>query len=82
MEARVRRVMEHRWVREGVARELIAQSDTQRRRFCESYFSADWASPLEYHVTVNGGRLGPAAVELVASAACLHWARGAREGQR
>jgi cytidylate kinase len=74
-EVRVRRVMEHRWLREGPARELIAQSDSQRRRFYESHFGADWADPLEYQVTVNSGRLGPAAVELVACAAGRHWAR-------
>jgi cytidylate kinase len=74
-EVRVRRVMEHRWLRAGPARQLIAQSDAQRRRFYESYFGADWSSPLEYHVTVNSGRLGPAAVDLVAGAAGRYWGR-------
>jgi len=74
MPVRVRRVMEHRWVREAQARQLIAASDTQRRRFCQSYFGADWADPLEYHVTVNSGRLGPLAVDLVADAAERSWA--------
>jgi cytidylate kinase len=76
MEVRVRRVMEHRWLREDQARQLIAQSDAQRRGFYQSYFGADWASPLEYHLTVNSGRLGPAAVDAVALAAERHWARG------
>ncbi|HTU92773.1 MAG TPA: cytidylate kinase-like family protein, partial [Gemmataceae bacterium] len=75
METRVRRVMEHRWLREEGARQLIAQSDSQRRRFHESYFNCDWADPLEYHLTVNSGRLGPAAVDLVAAAAIRHWER-------
>jgi cytidylate kinase len=75
-EVRVRRVMEYRWVREREARQLIARSDEQRRLFYEGYFGADWASPLEYHVTVNSGRLGPAAVDLTAHAAGRHWARG------
>jgi cytidylate kinase len=70
---RVRRVMEHRWVREAQARQLIADSDNQRRRFYESYFGADWADPLEYHVTVNSGRLGPAAVDLIADVAGRYW---------
>jgi cytidylate kinase len=74
---RLRRVMEYRWVREGVARKLIAESDAQRRSFYESYFGADWANPLEYHLTVNSGRLGPAAVDLVALAADRHWSRTA-----
>jgi cytidylate kinase len=73
-EVRVRRVMEHRWVREGPARKLIAETDASRRRFYESYFQADWSDPLEYHITVNSGRLGPAAVDLIALAAARHWA--------
>jgi cytidylate kinase len=72
-EVRVRRVMEHRWLREAPARQLIAQGDAQRRRFYEDYFGADWSDPLEYHLTVNSGRLGPAAVDLVACAAWRHW---------
>jgi cytidylate kinase len=72
---RVRRVMEHRWVREAAARGLIADSDSQRRRFYESYFTANWADPLEYHLTVNTGRLGPSAVDLTALAASRHWGR-------
>jgi len=74
-EVRVRRVMEHRWVSEAPARQLIAESDSQRRRFYEGCFGADWADPLEYHVTANSGRLGPAAVGLVALAAGRHWGR-------
>jgi cytidylate kinase len=72
-EVRVRRVMEHRWLREEGARQLIAQSDAQRRQFYEACFGADWSDPLEYHVTVNSGRLGPAAVDLIAQAAEQHW---------
>jgi cytidylate kinase len=75
MGTRVRRVQEHRWVREEAARQLIAQSDSQRRRFHEIFFGCDWSDPLEYHLTVNSGRLGPSAVDLVASAAARHWGR-------
>jgi cytidylate kinase len=74
-EVRLRRVMEHRWLREGPARQLIADSDGKRRRFYENCFGADWADPLEYHLTVNAVRLGPRAVDLVALAAGRHWAR-------
>jgi len=73
MGVRVRRVMEYRWVSEAVANRLIAQSDTRRRSFYQGCFQADWCSPLEYHITVNSGRLGPAAVDLVATAAIRHW---------
>jgi cytidylate kinase len=69
--ARVRRIMEQRWLREGPARQLLADSDSARRRFYESHFAADWADPLQYHVTVNGPRLGHAAVDVVALAASL-----------
>lgn len=75
MPVRLRRVMEYRWVREGVAKKLIAESDAQRRSFYESYFGVDWANALEYHLTVNSGRLGPAAVDLVSFAAERHWSR-------
>jgi cytidylate kinase len=75
MDTRVRRVMEHRWVREEDARKLIAQSDQRRRRFIEGSFGADWSDPLEYHLTINSGRLGPGSVDLVTSAATRHWGR-------
>jgi cytidylate kinase len=75
LETRVRRVMEHRWLREEGARQLIARSDSQRKRFHESYFNCDWADSREYHLTVNSGRLGPAAVDLIAAAAARHWSR-------
>jgi cytidylate kinase len=74
-EVRVRRVMEQHWMNEEAARQLLAQSDGRRRRFHQSYFGADWADPLEYHLTVNAGRLGPAAVPLAALAAERYWAR-------
>jgi cytidylate kinase len=75
MPVRLRRVMEYRWVRESVAKKLVADSDSQRRSFYENYFGVDWAGPLEYHVTVNSGRLGPAALDLVSLAAERHWSR-------
>ena len=73
MPIRVRRVMEYRWVREGTARKLIADSDSRRGNFYESYFGADWSSPLEYHVTANSGRLGVTAVDALQLAAERHW---------
>lgn len=78
MPVRLRRVMEYRWVRESVAKKLIAESDAQRRRFHESCFGVDWANPLEYHVTVNSGRLGPPALDLVTLAAERHWSRNTK----
>jgi len=74
-EVRLRRVMEHRWVREGPARQFITRSDAQRGGFYQNAFGADWASPLEYHLMVNSGRLGPLAVDLIAFAAAQHWQR-------
>ncbi len=75
MPMRLRRVMEHRWVRQEAAQKLIAESDARRSRFYRDYFGADWSDPLEYHGTVNSGRLGPTAVDLVAFAAERYWAR-------
>jgi cytidylate kinase len=73
MPIRVRRVMEYRWVQENIAKKLIADSDSRRSSFCESYLGADWSSPLEYDLTVNSGRLGLIAVETVRLAAEHHW---------
>jgi cytidylate kinase len=73
MPVRVRRVMEYRWVQEGSAKKLIADSDSRRSNFCESYLGVDWFSPLEYDVTVNSGRLGLTAIDAVAMAAERHW---------
>jgi cytidylate kinase len=70
---RVRRVMEFRWVAEAAARKLISEHDERRRRFHTDYFGADWCDPLGYCVTVNTGRLGPTAVDLVAAAAESFW---------
>jgi cytidylate kinase len=75
LEERVRRVMDHRWLREGPARQLISHSDSQRSRFYEKCFGASWSDPLEYHLTVNSARLGPAAVDVVSWAARRHWAQ-------
>jgi cytidylate kinase len=76
MGVRVQRVMAHRWLRQEPAQKLIAESDAQRRRFYVEHFGAGWSDPLEYHVTVNSGRLGPMAVDLIALAAERFW-RGA-----
>ncbi len=73
MAVRLKRVMEHRWLRQGPAQKLISESDAQRSRFYEDYFGAIWSDPLEYHVTVNSGRLGPLAVDLIAFAAERFW---------
>jgi CMP/dCMP kinase len=75
MPIRVRRVMEYRWLAESPARKLIAESDVRRRRFYQDYFETDWSDPLGYDVTVNSGRLGPSAVDLVAIAAERAWER-------
>jgi cytidylate kinase len=75
MLVRLRRVMEDQRIGEGVARKLVEKSDAQRRSFYESYFGVEWSNPLEYHVTVNSGRLGTTALDLVALAAARRWSR-------
>jgi cytidylate kinase len=79
---RVRRVMQHRWVREEPARKLISESDNRRSRFHENYFGIDWADPKEYHLTVNSGLLGPSAIDLIAYAAGQHWLQSGEESGR
>ena len=75
MPVRVRRVMEYRWLAESPTRKRIAGSDDRRRRFYRDYFETDWSDPLGYDITVNSGRLGPRAVDLVAMAAERGWSR-------
>jgi cytidylate kinase len=75
IDIRIRRVMEHRWLRKAQARELIARSDAQRSSFYRNFFEVDWSDPLGYHVTVNSGRLSLATVDLVADAALNHWGK-------
>lgn len=78
---RKRRISDHRWLKEETIRKMIADSDNQRRGFYETYFRVDWTSPLEYDITVNCGRLGPAALDTVALAATRQWHRIARAAQ-
>ena len=73
MDVRIQRVMAHRWLREEPARQLVAESDSQRGRFYQDSFGADWGDPLGYHLVVNSIRLGPATVDLVAFAAGRFW---------
>ena len=76
-QARLRRVMEHRWLAEDAARSLMEQTDQQRAQFYQAFFGVDWTNPLGYHVTVNTGRMQPEGVNLIALMAERHWARGA-----
>ncbi len=75
---RLRRVMEHHWLAEEAARSLLDQTDSRRRQFYQTFFGVDWTSPLGYHLTVNTGRLGPRAVDLIIVLANRHWARSSR----
>jgi len=75
MPIRLRRVMELQWLAEEPARKRIAESDDRRRRFYQDYFQTDWSDPLGYDITVNSGRLGASAVDLVAIAADRAWER-------
>jgi cytidylate kinase len=79
LESRVRQVMEEHWLRDNLARQQIEQSDKEKHRFFESCFGADWADPLEYHLTVNAGWLGESARQLVNLAARRHWSHLGRE---
>jgi cytidylate kinase len=73
MAGRVRKVMEHYWLREEPARQLLADSDEPRRRFYQDAFGRELGSPLEYHLTVNAGRTGTRVVDLIAQAAEQRW---------
>lgn len=64
-EQRLLGVMRDHWLRDDAAEKYISHNDSQRRRFHEVYFHADWTSPLEYHMTVNTGRLGASVHDLI-----------------
>lgn len=61
---------------EARALRAIAESDTRRSQFYKEVFAADWADPLEYNMTVNTGRLGSIAADLIAFAGNRHWSHG------
>lgn len=64
-EQRLLGVMRDHWLREDVAEKYISHSDSQRRRFHEVHFHADWTNSLEYHLTINTGRLGASVHDLI-----------------
>lgn len=55
---RVKRVMEVRWVNEGPARDIIAQSDRDRADFVRHYFKTDVNNPEHYHAVLNTSMMG------------------------
>lgn len=74
-EERLRHVQQERGVSEEEARKRIAGSDAARRNVYKAFFGTDWADPLQYHLTVNVGRLQERALDLVAMAATRYWGR-------
>lgn len=78
MPYRVRRVMEGRWVNEGPARAIIAESDHDRGAFAQRFFKADWTAPVHYHAVYNTSRLGiETVVDRMVSMARERWGLGA-----
>jgi cytidylate kinase len=75
MADRIRRVMEHHWLREEQARKRIAESDMARQRRHASLFGGDWSNPLDYHATANVGRLGMRGADLIADLTSRLWQR-------
>lgn len=74
MPFRIRRVMEVRWVNEGPAREIIAQSDREKAEFIRHYFHAEWDDPVHYHAVLNTSRLGiETIIERMVAAAKARW---------
>jgi cytidylate kinase len=64
---RVAEVMRRRGLDQGQARELVRQSDQQRRRFIESLTGGSWCDCSRYHLCIDTSAVGhDAAVELLA----------------
>ncbi len=71
-DVRVRRVMQGMACSEEQAREVVTRTDRERKEYFKEYFSADWASPSEYDLTVNTDHLNPEqAANLVLAAASV-----------
>ena len=77
---RVRQVMKRRGLTDaGQARDLVKQSDHQRRRFVESLRAGTWLDPSCYHLCIDTSAVGvEGAVDLLAGVARRR--RQAREG--
>jgi cytidylate kinase len=55
---RVERTVKRLGVTPEQARKAIERVDAQRLRYHREYYHRDWADPLNYHMTLNTGRLG------------------------
>lgn len=68
-EFRVRAVCTRFGLEPDVAARQLDEMDNHRARYHREYYKRDWNDPLNYHMTLNTGRLGlAAAAELVAAA--------------
>jgi hypothetical protein len=67
-EVRTRRTAERYGIGRAEAAERVRRSDRQRRAYIREHFSREWLDPGLYHLSIDAGRLGPAAsVQLVVS---------------
>ena len=62
LEARVKLTMEQLRLSERRARNHIAQTEREQRRFVSRHFGADLSDPLNYHLVINTALVKPEAI--------------------
>lgn len=55
---RVHRTVERLGITPEKARKIVDDMDSHRLRYHREYYGRDWGDPLNYHMTLNTGRLG------------------------
>jgi cytidylate kinase len=71
---RVQRTMERLGITAERARKIVDDMDSHRLRYHREYYQRDWADPLNYHMTLNTGRIGMGgAVGVIMSRANVLW---------
>lgn len=71
---RVQRTVDRLGITPDRARKIIDDMDSHRERYHREYYDRDWHDPLNYHMTLNTGRLGMAgASAVVATRAKQTW---------
>lgn len=71
---RVQRTVERLGITADRARKIVDDVDSHRLRYHREYYQRDWTDPLNYHMTLNTGRLGlSGAVSIIVARARETW---------
>ena len=74
---RVQRTVDRLGITAERARKIVDDMDGRRLRYHREYYDRDWADPLNYHMTLNTGRIGMSgAVGVIVARARAAWGEG------